>query len=228
MFIYHKPVYRIAGHSFSVNEITYGILKPSLPIPSMFTGSAKSIHTTSGTSNATSTIKSAGLSAVHVTTSSSAAATSSIQRENTNGQASNIAPTLLHHETIDSTQHHTAIQPSTVHQISTLGPAKIPLKFIATDSRSKFKLTHPRPLVDFALIDGTWSGPRMRVYQPRDIEDQLEAETEWFLNHHVEFGKNAQVNPGEAAADEGSTSFASILGVGSKKRRVNFPQYILW
>lgn len=48
VFTYHKLVYNIAGQLYSINEITYGILKGPMPLPHVYNETSLSTSSNSG------------------------------------------------------------------------------------------------------------------------------------------------------------------------------------
>ncbi|KAJ1406798.1 Winged helix-like DNA-binding domain superfamily [Sesbania bispinosa] len=52
-------------------------------------------------------------------------------------------------------------------------PYNIKKPFGAKDKRSKVALPYPEPLIHFALVYGTRSGPALRCYSPRNIDEEL-------------------------------------------------------
>ncbi|KAI9106919.1 hypothetical protein K1719_022447 [Acacia pycnantha] len=52
-------------------------------------------------------------------------------------------------------------------------PYSLMKPFGAKDKRSRVALPYPEPLVHFALVCGTRSGPALRCYSPRDIDEEL-------------------------------------------------------
>ncbi|KAK9096797.1 hypothetical protein Sjap_022294 [Stephania japonica] len=62
-------------------------------------------------------------------------------------------------------------------------PYNIAKPFGLKDRRSKVALSYPEPLVHFALVSGTRSGPALRCYSPGDIDKELVEAARNFLRH---------------------------------------------
>lgn len=204
-FLHHRPVYNVGGHLFSVNEITFGILKHSFPLPAHFNvrSTTNPLPTSSTTSNSATLL-------------------------NTNN-------TLVCILSLNGRQETTVLESSQSTSTNTTNTNtssnKVPLKFIGTDQRSKFKLLNACNLVDFCLLDGTPSGPRMRVYQLDNIYSQLSAEACDYLTKHITATMNN--NTGHSTSTNTAIhNIASILGGGGggkrKKRVFSVPQYLIW
>ncbi|KAJ9167065.1 hypothetical protein P3X46_021744 [Hevea brasiliensis] len=52
-------------------------------------------------------------------------------------------------------------------------PYNLMKPFSANDKRSKAALPYPEPLIHFALVSGTRSGPALRCYSPANIDEEL-------------------------------------------------------
>ncbi|KAH7524451.1 hypothetical protein FEM48_Zijuj06G0120500 [Ziziphus jujuba var. spinosa] len=73
-------------------------------------------------------------------------------------------------------------------------PYNLMKPFGAKDQRSKVALPYPEPLIHFALVCGTRSGPALRCYSPGDIDKELmEAAHNFLSNGGVIIDFNAKV-----------------------------------
>ncbi|XP_073010680.1 uncharacterized protein [Typha latifolia] len=62
-------------------------------------------------------------------------------------------------------------------------PYNITKPFGPRDKRSKVALPYPEPLVHFALVSGTRSGPALRCYSPGNIDKELMEAARYFLRN---------------------------------------------
>ncbi|XP_020575826.1 uncharacterized protein LOC110021607 isoform X2 [Phalaenopsis equestris] len=62
-------------------------------------------------------------------------------------------------------------------------PYNLTKPFGPKDKRSKVALPYPEPLVHFALVSGTCSGPALRCYSPNDIDKELVEAARIFLRN---------------------------------------------
>ncbi len=243
-FTYHKPVYNIAGNLFSLNEITFGILKASLPLPTYFCpkASIKPLLPSNANGNSSNTspstkhtIKGSEIAKIHVQITS--ATGQSTVEDVSISRPTNDQP-LLSVSGLDTkastsripcviSQHATETVPTSPANSPRFIMAKIPLKFIPTDLRYRYRITTAHAIINFALVDGTRSSPRMNVYRPGALWMQLNHEAIAYIDKQVEFGKTVQLSPNAAPLSE-SLGFSLLGGGWSKKRMFLVPQWLLW
>ena len=227
-FLGYKPVYNISGHLFSVNEITYGILKASMPLPAnLSTAKPASGIVAPSPGSATVSITGSEVSTVHITTSTKIS--SNHQPDSTGlfhgGPSSaddSVSKSLaVHHEV------RKELTPSATSHSKPSGLGKTPLRLTANDSRFKYRIQAPYPLVDFALIDASRCGPKMGVYKADTLYEQLNKAALDYLNTAVECGKN--VKSDDRLKTEVSTFAALTISLSRHQTRViSLPQYLIW
>ena len=215
-FSCHKPVYNVGGYLFSIHQITYGILKASQPLPSLFskhTASASQSYPGAG----------AGVSIVNVTTHATKAADPSADLGKMKDLHLTVAadempasksPILTVHHAIETKANAT---PS-VNSV-TFGNAKIPLRFVPTDPRYRFRVQKSSPFVVFALADGARNGPRFNVYRSEKITLQLQVEAAEYLNRNVDTAKMTTAD---------SSGFSGLVAGLGKRRTLHIPQLLVW
>ncbi|XAR62202.1 hypothetical protein NMG60_11016869 [Bertholletia excelsa] len=62
-------------------------------------------------------------------------------------------------------------------------PYSLTKPFGMKDKRSQVALSYPEPLIHFALVCGTWSGPALRCYSPGNIDHELMEAARNFLQN---------------------------------------------
>lgn len=238
-FSYHKPVYNIAGQFYSVNEITYGILKSSYPLPTFFnTKSTASAHASSIVTPSQTQTSGSELSAVHVqtTTISSRKSVDIIKTSATvtisaglfsspldtvvsesSRSVSTKSAVLAHHAT--TTDQETA-GTGGLNQINqNSGTAKIPLKFLPGDPRFRHRLQSSSPLVNFSLVNCTSHGPRINIFSGDTVLKQLQQEAILMLDRLAECGKYC--GPDGLKQEIGFNLFA-----GARKKQISLPYMV--
>lgn len=205
-FTYHKPVYNVGGHLYSLHEITHGILQTQNPLPSLYTSTLASSPVGHGIAPCDAplipVVDASEISRVHVMTTTS----------------STTSKVLSLSQSLDgsSGSKRKALTPST--SLPAAGDAKIPLKFTPNDPRNGNKISQACSLICFALPDGTSYGPRFTIFKPGHLKKQLELEGTTYLNDLVSCTKI------HSADVSGLSGFVGT----NKKRVVSVPQYLTW
>lgn len=198
-----------------------------MPLPSVLTNRTCSRNQASPqTTQSTQALH--GTSVVHVTTSSRGGDPLPLFRADSSSQTLVKSPSLtIHHHQVEA---DTPKDPyyGGKEASAAVSMSKIHLRFSQTDPRYKFRLGRAYPMLNFALVDATKSGPIMTVYRAETVFDQLYHESIAYLDENISFGRFADNNTRDR---EGSLSL-SVLSIAlssrGQKKEIQIPQQLFW
>lgn len=223
-FLYHKPVYNISGCLFSINEITYGILKPDQPLPSAFGTKSNQNLAASSNSNLTQKVE-AEPSLVQVTTKIKNISIFGSSSEKISS-AKNSSNTHLHSSCENLANANTSRITGNQGNFQSMN-SRIPLRFANNDYRYRYRLLKSDSLVSFGLFDGTKSGPMFHTFYPRETRLQLQNAAVDYIDQYVETG--SLDNSVEDMLKTDYSAFTALsIGLGKYQNRgVAIPQFLV-
>ncbi|KAI3631250.1 hypothetical protein MIR68_010740 [Amoeboaphelidium protococcarum] len=189
-FSCEKPCYIISDSSYSVNEITYGILKARCPIPKALSGHQQ---------------QSSGSSAVQQLTQVTVFTHShSHSRASTTGGSSSVSGatgagqdlgSVLQHKSSDSTTSGGKLKPMLEADIKMKSanemdqyvnrPAALHLRITASDPRSSYLLLDSYPSVNFCLVDCTSTGSPLICFKAEQVLAMITQQAVSYINSKI-------------------------------------------